>query len=521
MISLLRVLIARLAAVVLLGLVAVPAMAQQRRHSTATALLPSSHWSIAASRRLAELDLASSEFAWGDGSLTIAAVGDVLRDAVILARKRHPELVPLATGYWLRFTAEFPATTSAIDSHSQAVQLPVDGWLSIGYSHADGRVYPVRSVDRSRENVEGPFPRPTLSELDARANVSMAIGSHLAVSISPEHRDERWSIYEGFALISAGKLGVWGGRRAPAFAAGAGGGIVFNGTAAFTGGGIMFTEPVRLPWVLGHLGVIRFETFLSNADSNAAVRRPWVLGTHASISPHPRVLIGATQAFMFGGEGVGPFTWRNFKEMFLSHTVNITGSEFENGIVSVDLRFRPPLPWVPLTLYLEWGADDNHSAWTLFPGIVAGAHVAAVPGMTALSLGLEHAYFAGPCRPHEQGCHTEYYATWYRHYLFKDGWTMDRQPIGHPLGGDGSEWLVYGTWDNPSNRLRLNARGFVRERGAYNIYSPEREGRSVGGALSAVYRAASGVDLMLTGALENGESDWHESSLFAGLRRTF
>jgi hypothetical protein len=410
-----------------------------------------------------------------------------------------------------------------MDPYSRDPGEGVEGWVSLGYSAARGRVYPVRSLDNTRENVDGPFPRPNLSELDARANLSGSLGSYLAASISPERRNGEWKLHEGYALLSLGKLGLWGGRRAPAFQTGAGGGMIFNGTAAFTGGGVVLTEPVRLPWFFSHLGAIRFESFLSTIDSSAAVRRPWVLGSRGSISPHPRLLLGATQTFMFGGVGIGPFTWRNFKEMFNSHAINVNGSEYENGIASIDVRFRPPVPGVPLSLYLEWGAEDNHSAWYLFPGIIGGAHVAAVPRIPALSLGLERTYFSRPCRPNEEGCHDNYYATWYRHYLFKDGWTVDRQPIGHPLGGDGSEWLLYGAWDDPSAPLRLDWRAFTRQRGEYNIYAPAREGRSMGGALSLVYRGEDGIDLILTGALERGRTParWTESSILAGVRRTF
>jgi hypothetical protein len=169
------------------------------------------------------------------------------------------------------------------------------------------------------------------------------------------------------------------------------------------------------------------------------------------------------------------------------------------------------VPVVPLVLYLEWGSEDNHGAWHLFPGTVTGAQVPAIPGLPSLSVGVERTHFHGPCLT------CKYYATWYRHYVYKDGWTLDRQPIGHPLGGEGHEWLVYGRWDDPSYPLRLDARLFRRDRGPFNIYSPAREGRSTGGELSGVYRTRPDLEFVLTGALEHGRS-WTESSLFAGVR---
>jgi Capsule assembly protein Wzi len=129
-------------------------------------------------------------------------------------------------------------------------------------------------------------------------------------------------------------------------------------------------------------------------------------------------------------------------------------------------------------------------------------------------VGLEHAYFKKPCGSCDR------YATWYRHYIYKDGWTLDREPIGHPLGGNGDETLLYARWDDPRRPLRLEARTFVRVRGRFNIYSPAREGHSTGGELSAVYRTRTNLDVLLSGSLEDGRR-WTESSLFAGVRWIF
>lgn len=519
---LLRYLLVLLAAVGPIGIVSATAACQhQPPPHTASPFLPSSHWAVAAARRLASLDLANPDFGWGDGSLTILAVGRVLHDAPAIAQRKHHELEPLASGYWLQFAREFPLTAATVQQRPARRDADLaEGWVAAGYSAASGRIHPVRSLDRTRENVDGPFPRSDLSEAALSTNLGFTIGRYIAGSLSPEHRDGDWGLREGYALLDVKKIGIWGGRYAPTFATGEGGGIVLNGTASFTGGGLTLTEPIRLPWIFRYIGAIRYETFLSRLDSNATIPRPWFFATHASISPHPRVLIGVTQAFMFGGDGVAPFTWNNFKEMFLTHGLQSAGTEFENGLASGEIRFRPPIPRVPLTLYMEWGADDNHAAWTLFPGRVFGAQIPAVPGIPALSLGLEHAGFSRPCTGCD-GCHCEYYATWYRHYLFKDGWTVDRQPIGHPLGGEGGEWLAYGTWHDPASRFRFDARAFRRNRGSYNLYSPDREGHSTGGQVSTVYRASSNVDLLMRGALEDGEAGWRESSIFAGLRWIF
>ena len=376
---------------------------------------------------------------------------------------------------------------------------------------------PVRSLDRTRENVSPPEPLDDLDDGDLDLRLSSLAGRHLAAEVSGGRSEGEWLLRDWHALATVGSLGAWVGERAPHFGPGVGGGIVFNGRATFTGGGLLTVNPVRLPWIFGLLGPVRAETFLSRLDSSAATRHPWMFASHVSIAPHPRLLLGATQAFMFSGSGLPPFTFRNFKEMFLTHGIKVAGSEFENGIASVEARWRPPLPRLPAVLYAEWATDDNHSAWFKFPGVVAGLELSSLPFAPTLSLGLERTSFAAPCTSCH-GCACEYYATWYRHYVFMDGWTVDRQPIGHPLGGAGSEWLLHGRFDDATRRVRFDWRAFTRDRHRFNLYSPTREGRSVGGRAGVEYRLTGDLELRFAAELERGRRDWTASSITTGFR---
>lgn len=502
-------------AMVLLVALASRSAAQTSAPDFASPFLPAHHWAVEAARRLSTLGLTDRRFAWGDGSISRREVGYALESAVVNATRIDPALEPIARGYWLRFTQEFPMTAAALQQRVLPLSERDEGWAALGYASETGRMLPVRSIDNTRENVEGPTPLPNSSDADFTSDLAVPLGSHLAASLAPEHREGDWSLGDSYVLASWKALGVWAGRRSVAYGPGAGGGIVFNGTTSFPGGGITLMQPIRLPWIFRYIGPIRFETFLSQIDSSASVKHPWLIASHASISPIPRVLIGVTQAFMFSGSGLPPFTWKNFKEMYHSHGITAAGSEFENGIASAELRFRAPIPVVPTELYVEWGSEDNHSAWALFPATVVGVRSPAIPGVPALSLGVEHAFFHRPCTD------CNYYATWYRHYLFKDGWTVDRQLIGHPLGGEGNEWLLYGSWDDPARPVRLNARTFLRNRGPFNLYSPTREGQSVGGQVDVTYRATPKLDVMLDGTLEVGQTDWTASNVFGGFRWIF
>lgn len=481
----------------------------------ASPFLPANHWAVQAVRRLNALGLTDRRFGWLEGSLSRREVGAALQSAVRTAQRTRPEFAALTLGYWQRFLDEFPVTADALVRRTIPTT-QAEGWFTLGYARETGHLLPVRSRDNSRDNVDPPTPLGTRSDAGLDLGLGIPLGRYAVANFAPQRTEGRWGLGDSYLMGSWKKVGVWLGQRSFAYGPGNGGGIVFDGTTPFLGGGVSLMEPIRLPWIFRYIGPINFETFLSRIDSSASVKHPWVVASHGSFSPFPRLLLGFTQAFMFSGSGLPPFNWPNFKEMFHSHGATVTGGrEFENGIASGEVRFRAPTPVVPTTFYLEWGAEDNHKAWVLFPATVAGVQVPAVPGVPALSLGFEHAFFHRPCTD------CNYYATWYRHYVFKDGWTVNRTLIGHPLGGEGEAWRLYGSWDDPARRWRLNAATFLRDRGQFNLFSPTHQGRSTGGELNATYRAAADLDVVLDGALEVGHADWTESSVFGGFRWLF
>jgi hypothetical protein len=104
-----------------------------------------------------------------------------------------------------------------------------------------------------------------------------------------------------------------------------------------------------------------------------------------------------------------------------------------------------------------------------------------------------------------------YYATWYRHYTFRAGWTVDDLPLGHPLGGNGWEWLAHARWDAPAERTTVTARTFLRGRGAFNMFAQAHRGRSLGTALTLERPLWRRLDLTADGSYEYART-WHEAS---------
>jgi hypothetical protein len=289
--------------------------------------------------------------------------------------------------------------------------------------------------------------------------------------------------------------------------------VVLNPTGNFDGGGLFLRDPVRLPSVLRHLGRVGFQTMLARSEDSGNLRDPYFWTARATVMPHRRFTVGVNRAALFGGEGNYPLTLRNVANVIIgAYAVRNQALNFEDQVASVDARWRLPGP-LPVEVYGEWGLEDAAGAWRDVPGIVAGAHLPAVPGVPQLSLAVERASFAPKCCGNPE---------WYSHRLaFWKGWVQDGEPLGHPLAGEGTEWRVRSDGAFSDARLRLGADLFARDRGAENILAPNREGTSRGGELRLDLSLGSSATLVARGLLERGETEWEETDAQVGLRWSF
>jgi hypothetical protein len=314
----------------------------------------------------------------------------------------------------------------------------------------------------------------------------------------------RWNVVAG-----AGAFALSAGRETEAYGVGRFGGIVYSGTEPLPRVELSTTRALRLPGVLGRAGGVSMHTFVSRAAAGREPGRPWLWGARLAVQPHRRLTVAVNRGAMFGGPPGDPVTAGNLGRML----VGAIRSRFDNQLVSMDFRYRVPSERVlPAVLYLEWGADDGAGAFTDVPGQVAGVFLPALPGLDRVALGAEVARFG---RPREGN------GPWYRHNVFRGNWARGDAPLGHPLGGEGTEASVYGEAELLAGRLRVDARGFGRRRGATgqpsNLYGPPRLGRSTGGEVQVLWRAGRSLELGASVAGENG-GGWRERRASAEVR---
>ncbi|HEU0077787.1 MAG TPA: capsule assembly Wzi family protein, partial [Longimicrobiaceae bacterium] len=348
------------------------------------------------------------------------------------------------------------------------------------------------------------------------SSVAGAVTPSLAGVAEPRLSEEgvwipRWDLTAGWGPVA---LSV--GEEPVGYGPGEGGGIVLSGARALPRAQVETSRPLALPGFLRSLGPVSLHTFLTRLDERRHPGDPYLWGMRVALRPHPRLTVGVNRASIFGGDSVATEAGPGSVGRML---LGMLSEDFENQVVAAEFRYRLPTESVlPVTLYLEWGADDGAGAWWDVPARVLGAYVPAVPGAPAVAAGAEYTSFATLCCGNPG---------WYTHAAQPGGWAAEGETLGHPLGGEGREFLLDSRADLAQARLRLEGRAFRRERGregydmfvrSGNLFAPGRAGWSTGASAGAHWRVSPRTELRLRALREVG-SEWrsHELDLNASV----
>jgi hypothetical protein len=292
-----------------------------------------------------------------------------------------------------------------------------------------------------------------ISAPGVRAHVRAHAFSALSVTAEAAGHGDAYRVEHLTADMQLTRAHVWGGRRAVGYAVGEHS-LVLTTLPRVDGIGIDATP----------LDAVRAEVFAGRVAPNGHVRAPWALGMRAHIAPHARVDFGVTRVALFGStddEGIGV---REIAEVLVA--ANLEPPYADDQVASLDARWRPPVNVIPLELYGEWAMHDIDAGVLLdMPAFTAGVRIPVLPRARALSATLEHTQVSGSCCLNPP---------WYHHFELADSWTMRGQPLGHPVGGHGREWLVAVGATTP--RLLAHASAAWRTRGHENLYAPTRAG---------------------------------------------
>jgi hypothetical protein len=471
--------------------------AGDRFRFTAPALEPG-HWAVDALRRAEALGLVRDHLP-AQRAVPLEVVERALREAVDAASERRPQLAPLAAEWHRRLVEEFPGVGGGYGRQPAAGLLGVRA--GAGVETRRGAAGP--GLGEFEPHRSGALPLDDRTTLVGGAELVAVLGEHIGARVAPAVGAD--GVRLEAVELTAG-LGGWTasvGRIPIGYAHGVGGGVTLTGHSALDAFGIQTRTPFRLPWVLGHLGPISFTTHFARLTEERHPGDPYFWSASGQFRPHRRVTLGIHRAAMFGGDHPveQPVTFGKVVDMLIGR---VAGIGFEDQIVSVSGRYRLPTdPWIPLTSYFEWGAEDAAGAWWAVPARVIGLETPALPWLPQVRTGVEYTHFERSCCSNPE---------WYRHWSFFGSWATGDQTLGHPLGGHGKEAMAHASAHLLDARLRIAGRGMVRSRNDQNLFVPGREGRSLGWVVDTDWRPTGNLELSLQTRRETGE-DWAETNL--------
>jgi len=491
----------RFTVTLLLLLIAVASASAQE----AAPLLPSTHWAHDVLRRLHATGLLPPPFDAASSTRTAATARAQLEFAALRADSSDANAAQRIRGYIALLDGEY-----GMGRPVAYLRAGVEGRQDYALA---GSGFVLEDDWRGAQLVDDQHTFAAAGRIAAHAS------RHLAGELVVQGNTEGQFVFDNtHAVLTGMGVGLWAGRRATRFGPGTSG-VVLSSEVPFTGVGFFLPRPVRVPGLSMLSGPISLETFLSRMQQNGSIENPWFWNARLTIQPIRQFTIGINRAAIFGGDNNG-MSLENVLKMFVGIKPGVTrpdggsAGEFDNQIVSVDGRFIIPNDLLPVEAYLEWGADDSSGAWHRVPGIVAGLR-AVLPGGQA-SFGYETTRF--DTRRYDLHRFSSQ-PPWYRNAFFRDGWTRNGEPLGHPLGGHGREHAVDARVDLLEGRARLGLRPFRRDREEENLYAPGREGVTWGFNLDTRYRLGRG-EARLAGTVEAGDG-WRQSALDLSLTAYF
>lgn len=471
-------------------------------------LLDSGHWAVRAAERAVAMGLVA-EYLHGQRSVPLRVVGLALREAARNSTTRSREVAHLTASWYRRFTDEFRWFEPLIGGDAPAAALTFAA-AGVGAGARSGGVPPGRqdAIADAAPRADGGGFGSVSTVLAAQLGGAVALSATPAIGFGGRGEGEgEWRAHGGdwSASVGAGPLSLRLVSSGLRYGYGEGGGVVLGGNEPIGRVELESRESFRIPG-LRFLGPAAFHIATTRLGSARHPEQPWFLSTQTSVQPHPRFDIGINRGFMFGGNGVD-ITPGLFLNMLIGQQGgSVENIRFANQVAALSFRYRLPTEaLLPATLYTEWGMEDGAGAWSSVPGAVIGTFFPFLPGIPAVSAGIEYASFAPAC------CGNP---SWYRSLAFPGNWVVEREAMGHPVGGHGEEAAVYTRADLLDARLFLSGRLFSRRRGEENLLAAERRGQSVGYDFGVAYRIRPKTDIEVSAFADSG-AGWvdHRHSL--------
>ena len=439
-------------------------------------LLPPEHWAVRAAARLDGVGLVTG---WlpANQAAPMYMVWAALDEGARRAETERPALAATAKGWKEKFQQEW----RGIDE--KGLLRFIGGQASVGYEYA--AVSPTPGPPPEAWSLTPPQVNSPILSVAAAG----ALSDYLAVLVAPV--GTTWQLrWAGEIVTGIGPVSLSVGRAPSQTGFGSpGSGVVLGGEAFHDRVAFQIYRPLDI-----YIGLLTLDVSLARVGEPTHASNTLLWEWALQYQPVPRLTFALQSGVMMGGstwerDTGSPFTFQDF-----IRCVVYKGNGAENNIFSFAGRWRLPTEdWVPITLYADWGADDNGGAWFQAPGVDAGLFIPSLPFAPEVSVGLEWSFFGTVCAPGspESGfCRPpDLYLDWYTHDRYN--WINGNQSLGHRMGGNGRELFLYASADLLDARLLIRGDLFLRQRFSGNLYAPYT-GQSAGFDLQATWRLGIG-----------------------------
>lgn len=288
--------------------------------------------------------------------------------------------------------------------------------------------------------------------------LSARLGDSLALSLNPEYRLDEQStnvrLNTGYIAAGAGNFSLLLGKDSMWWGSGRHGALLMtDNVEPLEMVKASSDRPFLLPWIFGRLGLFKPTVFLARLETERGPANPNLLGMRLDFKPTERFQIGFNRVFMFGGEGRRSLSASEWLKIFIASDSSEHSDSPINGnqIASIDASYvyvsdYGYLPFSGIKLYTEWGAEDS-SGDTKTPtgrANMYGAYIDEPFWLSDVDFRVEWANTARNAR---------YGPTWYKHSVYKSGYTVEGRVIGHHMGSDSNDLFVrgqYHAWSNIS-----------------------------------------------------------------------
>lgn len=271
-------------------------------------------------------------------------------------------------------------------------------------------------------------------ESEANFGGWLSLSARPLYEIQEDGADGSLHLLEGRAALGLGPFEFSAGRQALWWGQGRHGTLVMSNNARpLDMIRVTNPSPVLLPWIFKYLGPFRFDLFVSELEDERVVPEPYFSGLRVAFKPVPWFEFGAMRNITFGGEGRPDIDFGDFLTILSGR--NLSGDEdTSNSVAAISWRLKIPFLW-GAEFYGEKGGEDlggDHlfeKSWSL--GDKANLYALYLPRIEPsgrLSLRLEYTDITDP--------------VWYRHGIYRSGYTYKRRVMGHHYGGDAEG--VYG-----------------------------------------------------------------------------